>query len=253
MAEFSRKFKLRKGESVMFPRKEIKANSRAALKANYWSVIGILFLGSILSGLVVGCASIPGTIAQTTATLAGEVYIPETSLFTSCLYIVGVLLSLIFEVGIARFAYRVYRGDAPELGDLFVAFKDGNFGRVLGGMILVTIYTFLWSLLLIIPGIIKAYQYSMMPYLLIDRPDLSIKECFAMSKKMTSGFKWSLFVLELSFIGWAILAVFTLGILDIFFVTPYLTLAMGGAYDYLKRTRMDDGTAATEQAVEGEF
>lgn len=237
----------------MFPRKEIKANSRAALKANYWPVIGILFLGSILSGLVVGCASIPGTIAQTTATLAGEVYIPETSLFTSCLYIVGVLLSLIFEVGIARFAYRVYRGDAPELGDLFVAFKDGNFGRVLGGMILVGIYTFLWSLLLIIPGIIKAYQYSMMPYLLIDRPDLSIKECFAMSKQMTSGFKWSLFVLELSFIGWAILAVFTLGILDIFFVTPYLTLAMGGAYDYLKRTRMEDGTAATEQAVEGEF
>jgi len=237
----------------MFPRKEIKANSRAALKANYWPVIGILFLGSILSGLVVGCASIPGTIAQTTATLAGEVYIPETSLFTSCLYIVGILLSLIFEVGIARFAYRVYRGDAPELGDLFVAFKDGNFGRVLGGMILVGIYTFLWSLLLIIPGIIKAYQYSMMPYLLIDRPDLSIKECFAMSKKMTSGFKWSLFVLELSFIGWAILAVFTLGILDIFFVTPYLTLAMGGAYDYLKRTRMEDGTAATEQTVEGEF
>ncbi|MBQ3773562.1 MAG: hypothetical protein II833_04160, partial [Pseudobutyrivibrio sp.] len=125
----------------MFPRKEIKANSRAALKANYWPVIGILFLGSILSGLVVGCASIPGTIAQTTATLAGEVYIPETSLFTSCLYIVGILLSLIFEVGIARFAYRVYRGDAPELGDLFVAFKDGNFGRVLGGMILVGIYT----------------------------------------------------------------------------------------------------------------
>ena len=74
-----------------------------------------------------------------------------------------------------------------------------------------------------------------------------------MSKQMTSGFKWSLFVLELSFIGWAILAVFTLGILDIFFVTPYLTLAMGGAYDYLKRTRMEDGTAATEQAVEGEF
>lgn len=237
----------------MFPRKEIKANSRAALKANYWSVIGILFLGSILSGLVVGCASIPGTIAQTTATLAGEVYIPETSLFTSCLYIVGVLLSLIFEVGIARFAYRVYRGDAPELGDLFVAFKDGNFGRVLGGMILVTIYTFLWSLLLIIPGIIKGYQYSMMPYLLIDRPDLSIKECFAMSKKMTSGFKWSIFVLELSFIGWAILAVFTLGILDIFFVTPYMTLALGGAYDYLKRTRMEDGVSATEQAVEGEF
>ena len=238
----------------MFPRKEIKANARAALKANYWAVIGILFLGSILSGLVAGCATIPNSMAQISATMAGEVYyVPETSVLTSVLYIVGVLLSIIFEVGIARFAYRVYRGDSPEIGDLFVAFKDGNFGRVLGGMLLVTIYTFLWALLFIIPGIIKGYQYSMMPYLLIDRPDLSIKECFAMSKKMTSGFKWSIFVLELSFIGWAILAVFTFGILDIFFVTPYMTLALGGAYDYLKRTRMDDGITATEQAVEGEF
>ena len=73
-----------------------------------------------------------------------------------------------------------------------------------------------------------------------------------MSKQMTSGFKWSLFVLELSFIGWAILAVCTLGLLDLFFVTPYLTLALAGAYDYLKRTRMDD-VATTEDTVEGTF
>lgn len=232
----------------MFPRQEIKSNAKAALKANYWPVIGILFLGSILSGVIIGVAQIPSTVATVQASLAGVDYVPTTSLFTSCLSIVGGLVSMLFEVGIARFAYRVYRGDAPEVGDLFAAFKDGNFGRVLGGMILVGIYTFLWSLLFIIPGIVKAYQYSMMPYLLIDRPDLSIKECFAMSKQMTSGFKWSLFVLELSFIGWAILAVFTLGILDIFFVTPYLTLAMGGAYDYLKRTRMETPAETTETA-----
>ena len=244
--------KIRKGERVMFPRKEIKSNARAALKANYWPVVGILLLGSILGGIVVGIATVPSTMAQVSAQLAGEEYVPTVSTFSTCLSIVGGLLSMMFEVGIAWFAYRVYRGDAPEVSDLFVGFRNGNFGRVLGGMILVGVYTFLWSLLLIIPGIIKAYQYSMMPYLLIDRPDLSIKECFAMSKKMTSGFKWSLFVLELSFIGWAILAVFTVGILDIFFVTPYMTLAMAGAYDYLKRTRMDD-VATVEQSVEGTF
>ncbi len=236
----------------MFPRKEIKSNARAALKANYWPVVGILFLGSILSGLIVCIAQVPSSIATVQATLAGVEYVPTTSPLTSVLVIVGGLVSALFEVGIAWFAYRVYRGDAPDVSDLFIAFRDGRFGRVLGGMILVSIYTFLWMLLFIIPGIVKAYQYSMMPYLLVDRPDLTIKECFAMSKKMTSGFKWSLFVLELSFIGWAILAICTLGLLDLFFVTPYLTLALAGAYDYLKRTRMDD-VATTEDTVEGTF
>ncbi len=71
-----------------------------------------------------------------------------------------------------------------------------------------------------------------------------------MSKKMTKGHKWHLFVLDLSFLGWAILGSITAGILDIFFVIPYMTLAQAGAYDFLKRTRMED---TTEQTVEGTY
>ena len=229
-----------------FPRKQIKANARAALSANYWPVVGILFLGSILASAVSTVAYVPTYVSTVTAVMSG--YYSEaataTSSVSSVVSILGIFIAVFFEVGIAWFAYTVYRGEQPDVGNLFVGFKDGRFGRVLGGMLLVTLYTILWSLLFIIPGIIKAYQYSMMPYLLIDRSDLSIKECFAMSKEMTAGHKWNLFVLDLSFIGWLLLAVLTFGILDIFYVTPYLTLAQAGAYDYLKRTRMP------QQAVE---
>lgn len=229
-----------------FPRKQIKANARAALSANYWPVVGILFLGAILSSIISTVAYVPTYFATITAAMSGYYTDAATAAngASTAVSILGILVAVVFEVGIAWFAYSVYRGETPDVGNLFIAFKDGRLGRVLGGMLLVTLYVILWSLLLVIPGIIKAYQYSMMPYLLIDRPDLSIKECFAMSKEMTAGHKWNLFVLDLSFIGWILLAVLTFGILDIFYVTPYLTLAQAGAYDYLKRTRMP------KQAVE---
>lgn len=230
-----------------FPRKQIKANARAALSANYWPVVGILFLGSILASIISTVAYVPSYVATITAAMNGYYTDAATAAngASTVVSILGILVAVVFEVGIAWFAYSVYRGETPDVGNLFIAFKDGRLGRVLGGMLLVTLYTILWSLLFIIPGIVKAYQYAMMPYLLIDRPDLSIKECFAMSKEMTSGHKWHLFVLDLSFIGWALLAALTLGILDIFYVAPYLTLAQAGAYDYLKRTRMP------QQAQEG--
>lgn len=223
-----------------FPRKQIKANARAALSANYWPVVGILLLGGLLASAVSVIASIPSYVSIFSSLADGSYPygVSSGSTITTVLSVVGVLLTIIFQVGISWFAYLVYRGDEPDVANLFVAFKGNNFPRVLGGMLLVMLYTFLWSLLFLIPGIIKSYQYYMMPYLLVDRPDLSIKECFAMSKQMTDGHKWHLFVLDISFIGWAILACFTLGILDIFYVVPYQTLAQAGAYDYLKRTRM---------------
>ena len=225
-----------------FPRKQIKANARAALSANYWPCVGILLLGGLLSGFVAIVGSVPTYVSMFNSIAAGTYPygMETTSPAFSLVSVAGAFVAMFFEVGMSIFAYHVYRGDAPEVGDLFAGFKDGNFGRVLGGMFLVSLYTVLWSLLLIIPGIIKAYQYSMMPYLLVDRPDLSIRECFKMSKEMTDGHKWHLFVLDLSFIGWALLAALSVGILDIFYVTPYMTLASAGAYDFLKRTRMPE-------------
>jgi hypothetical protein len=100
-------------------------------------------------------------------------------------------------------------------------------------MFLVMLFTFLWSLLFIIPGIVKSYEYRMIPYLVADNPNLTYKEAFAESRRMMQGNKWRTFVLDLSFIGWHLLSALTLGILELFFVHPYQNLANAALYERL--------------------
>lgn len=231
----------------MFPRKDIKQNAKNALSANYWNTVGILFLSGIIVGLFLCVAIVPMYVELIIWAINDGTGFFFISPISWGFYIVGLLLMFVYQPGVNYFAYKTYRGDSdPSIGDLFSGFKNGNFGRVLGCMLLMALKIFLWSLLLYIPAFIKAYEYRMIPYLLIDRPDLSVKECFKMARKMTKGYKWGMFVMDLSFIGWLFLSQFTFGLLPIFYVTPYMTLAQAGAYDFLKRVRME----APEQQVE---
>ena len=93
----------------------------------------------------------------------------------------------------------------------------------------------MWSLLFIIPGVIKGYEYRMIPYLLAENPALSKKEAFALSKQMMDGEKFNAWVLDLSFIGWNILSAFTCCILAIFYVAPYQNLTNAQLYAVLKQ------------------
>ena len=116
------------------------------------------------------------------------------------------------------------------------------------------LFMFILGFVLYITGIVlacvKSYQYSMIPYLLIDKEELTVSECFKATKAMTDGNKFNLFVLDLSFIGWGLAAFCTCGLLSIFFVSPYMNLAMAGSYDYLKRTRLADPEVAEASAAE---
>lgn len=107
-------------------------------------------------------------------------------------------------------------------------------------MFLKGLYTFLWSLLFIIPGIIKSYEYRMIPYLLAENPDMTAAEAFAESKRMMDGQKWNAFVLDLSFIGWYLLTALTLGILGVFFTNPYKYQTDAALYEALR----DNGNAS---------
>ena len=89
-------------------------------------------------------------------------------------------------------------------------------------MFLRNLYTALWLLVFIIPGVIKAYEYRMIPYILSDCPDISRQEAFRISKEMMMGNKMNAFVLDLSFFGWIILTVITCGIAGVFYVNPYI-------------------------------
>ena len=97
-----------------------------------------------------------------------------------------------------------------------------------------SIFTFLWSLLLVIPGIIKSYSYSMAGFIMSENPEMSAKEAMEVSMRMMKGNKWRLFCLQLSFIGWGILCVFTVGI-GYLWLNPYMNAATAAFYDEISR------------------
>lgn len=111
------------------------------------------------------------------------------------------------------------KGTLPEAGALFAPFKQ--YARTVGAVLLVFVYTLLWTLLLVIPGIIKAYSYSMTFYILRENPEMTAGDAITASQKMMDGHKMDLFLLSLSFIGWAILASITFGI-GYLWLIPYI-------------------------------
>ncbi|MCR5594474.1 MAG: DUF975 family protein [Lachnospiraceae bacterium] len=111
--------------------------------------------------------------------------------------------------------------DEPAvISNLGYAF-DNNYKNIALTMFFRDLYIMLWTLLFIIPGIVKSYEYRMIPYLLAEDPTMTKDQAFAISKEMMTGNKWNAFVLDLSFIGWYLLGMITLGIVDIFYVSPY--------------------------------
>lgn len=124
-----------------------------------------------------------------------------------------------FLVGCQRFFVRNLDEEA-SVSNIGYGY-DNNYKNIALTMFFRDLYTILWGLLFIIPGIVKAYEYRMIPYLLADDPTMTREQAFAISKEMMTGNKWKAFVLDLSFLGWHILSLFTLGILEIFWVSPY--------------------------------
>ncbi len=166
--------------------------------------------------------------------------------------IVAILLDLFvnlpLEVGTARFFFKNQKTDA-KVAEVAFAY-DNCWKNIAVTMFLRNLFTFLWSLLLIIPGIVKAYEYRMIPYILAENPDMNREEVFALSKKMMDGEKWHAFVLDLSFIGWHILGAFTAGILEVFYVVPYQSSTNATLYEALKFLKINRPQA---QVVESEI
>lgn len=148
----------------------------------------------------------------------------------------GLLVLCPLEFGYKQTFLRLVRGeDSSEMvGDQFNVFN--RFGRYLGVSLLVLLYTLLWTLLFIILGIIKGYAYSMTPYIAHDREDLDAEGCIQESRMMMKGYKWKLFCLDLSFIGWALLCCLTFGI-GFLWLQPYIETSHAKFYDELRERR----------------
>lgn len=136
------------------------------------------------------------------------------------------------EVGCKKYYLRNLNEPA-QVGNIGYAF-DNNYKNITKTMFFRDLFTVLWTLLFIIPGIVKSYEYQMIPYLLADNPQMTKEQAFQESKRMMQGQKWKAFVLDLSFIGWNILSALTLGILGIFYVQPYMDATHAALYEALR-------------------
>lgn len=145
-----------------------------------------------------------------------------------------IFLSNPLRVSINRFMLCARVRDNASLSELGYGFKY-SYGNIVKVMFLKSLYEFLWGLLFVIPGIIKSYEYYMIPYLLAENPDLTAEEAFAQSKQMMDGEKWKTFVLGLSFIGWIFLSMCTCYLVIFFFVLPYMLLTYTELYAVLKQ------------------
>ena len=190
-------------------RKQLKAQAKAQIKGK----LGILIAVTLIIGAITSAATF----------LAN--FIPGVGL------VVSIIVTPAFALSTIRIYLFVVRGGIPEIKDSFSGFDD--FFSAFKVTLLVGLYTFLWSLLFIIPGIVKGYSYSMAMYVLADNKGKSAKECIAESKAMTEGHKMELFVLDLSFIGWYLLSALTCG-LALLYLVPLLNATHANVYETIK-------------------
>ncbi len=165
--------------------------------------------------------------------------------------IIGILVTVFFGnpllVGLRGFFVKNARSKA-ELSSIMQNFDKGYMNTV-KTMFFMDLKLIGWTLLLIIPGIIKSYEYRMIPYILADNPDMDRAEAHAKSKEMMMGNKWRAFVLDLSFIGWFFLSGITLGLVGLFYVSPYYYQTDANLYEALNGNQLA-APAAPETVVE---
>ena len=163
--------------------------------------------------------------------------------------VIGTLLDIFVinpvRVGGYNFFNRQHEGTS-KFTNIFGGFAHGHYKASIRNMFLKGLYETLWTMLFIIPGIIKSYSYWMVPYITAANPNLSASRVFEISKKTMSGEKWRTFVLQLSFIGWELLAILTFGI-GAYFLAPYQETTYAELYAVLRQKAIANGIATEEE------
>jgi uncharacterized membrane protein len=159
-------------------------------------------------------------------------------------WIITLIIGGPFTVGLAIFSLALSRNQDPKFSQLFAGFN--KFGVALGAYLLQALFVFLWSLLLIIPGIIAALSYSQTYFIIAESDSIGSLEAISKSKKLMMGNRWKLFCLGLRFIGWALLCILTLGI-GFLWLTPYMWISFAKFYDDLPKVETQAEVAKTTE------
>ncbi len=180
-----------------------------------------------------------GNVISSTWLLLAIAYIVISAVIsTSTVFIVGPILIVgPITISMARILINSATTNTDvDLAELLHGFKNDISGNILLGF-MYSLFIFLWSLLFVIPGIIKTYSYSMCFYIKNDNPEKDWKECLNESQIMMYGHRWQLFLLDLSFIGWYIVGALCFGI-GTYFVIPYHQMSYANFYLALKAQRV---------------
>ena len=237
----------------MLDRKVLKEKGKAAFKANYWmSVLASLILSALTGASTAATGSsaannandVAGT--QSTSETLNEIKANQQLLAI----IIGVVVTVIVIAIIVNVLADVFFINPMELGCKSFFLKNADdpntqideiktgfapsYKRNIKTLFLRDLKVTLWSLLLIVPGIMKSFAYAQVPYILAENPDMEPKEVLDRSESMMIGHRMELFKLELSFLGWDLLSIITLGLADLFFVGPYTRATRVEFYKALK-------------------
>lgn len=201
---------------------ELRAAARAQLKGNWGTAVLLVLISIIICGL-------PGS--------------GVSMMHSVGLKLTGNLLSILvggpMALGIVSCFVKLVRNEPFIIEDVFNGFKSFISAFLL--QLLIGIFVSLWTILLVIPGIIAAYRYSMAFYIMNDNPGISALDAINASKEMMKGYKWKLFCLHFSFIGWAIAGIFTCGI-GYLWLSAYFNTAQANFYQNLKEANLTNST-----------
>jgi len=229
----------------MWTRAELKEQAKAILKKSYWKAFLVSLILAFIGGSSGGSSRFnfngsSGSFNDFTDGFnqgynnVGDVDVTglEGVDFTFLFIFLGiflivflaiilfrVLVGTVVEVGCQKYFVQATEEDF-SINHVMSGFKKGKYGNIVLTMLFRGVLLFLWTLLLIIPGIIKSYAYRFVPYILADNPEITPKRAIELSNQMTNGQKFDMWVLDLSFIGWYILGLLALGI-GVLFVNPY--------------------------------
>lgn len=240
----------------MWNRVDLKMRGKLAFTRNYWSAVAVALVMAIFIGGAYSRHTSSATDAfdsvqdyhgyhmsgsESMAVAMFALMAAAVVGITSILFmILKIFVGNLLLVGGSRFFIENQTG-TPRAGMLGSAFQSGQYGNIVVTMFLKSLFICLWSLLFVVPGIIKHYEYLMIPYILAENPGMDRQEAFAISKRMMMGQKWNVFVLDLSFIGWRFLEGITFGIVGVFYVEPYYQATMAELYAFNRNMAYQQG------------
>lgn len=232
---------------MMWNRAELKMRGNMAFKKNYVSAVVVALLMGIF-GTVSGESS-ARRVSENSDIYSGNLF--NVGMITGLLagiatvVILIVLVAKVFVGNLLKMGgYRFFilnQTAQPGIGTLLDGFRSGHYVNIVLTMFLRDLFTTLWSLLLVVPGIVKHYEYLMVPYIIAENPAMDYKEAFQISKQMMDGEKMEAFIMDLSFLGWYLLSAVTCGLPAIFYVNPYVQASFAEMYTFNKQKAYQEG------------